>query len=975
VTTFRNALSRERDRALAYVFGRDVFISYARGGKGLEYARGLANALRQLNEPLTVYFDQWAAPPGAELPPTLLLALRRVNVLVVVATEESLQSSYVAQEIAAFARLPRSIVAIDSGCLEKAREEKRCWPAVLNGVWAREAAIERGAPTPEVIRHIAEIVGDATQQRRLQNVARRTAIGFVAIVLAAAAVTLGTWWFAQKARREAELQTHRSLVAAAAAANAESRLRATDVQKTLAEARAKQAAKETRTAEEFTRRALEQKNAADAEKQIAQQLGHALALANRASVILGSENPNDLPLVARLAAEAVREADRLGIQSPQINQVARNILELMPLVHDPLKNHNVEHVFGTSPDATLAAIRTYEQILIVNLVTGKSVALAEIADPDRVFPVSFSGNGLRCGARMGHGAGTVVRVWDVESGLPVGPAIAAPASESFVLDFTGEHLALRKFGVPASTLRVVNVASGETESGEVEVGINEKQFAFSPTEPLLVFSNHQQLLQWRWRTERDATPIGSIEDTGYGFHFLFTRSGELAAAVFRGDRAVLNLWSFHGGGFERKWRRERDSVRGMVLSLDHSKIATWDGNSVTVLSVAAGEQQHFLSLADPQAVAISSWYLAVATQDVLKVFDLETMLEIDRVRSSNRYNLRTWPSEIRIRDNTIMSVLPTSIQQWGNDPGPIARVNAMVHDFAFLPDEETITVISDLPVQDVMIFTADGKPIDSWVKTPPQALSIAAASGRRILVGDSSGNVSIHTPFRALTPLAHPGEGAVVELAVSRTSRYVAAATKSGVSVWSDWMGLSPKRVQLKSAAKVSALAFGANDGQLVTGSEDGTVRVWNWRTGTAGPPMKSGPCCVRSVSVDGKGSTVASVASGGTVDLWDIPTGRKRKLRHDQNVQSAAFDPSGEYIATISNDFYVRIWSIVGTGSPQVVTRIPHDFGFSKIAFSASGRKVGFGGWLTLSAWKQRDLFDALCQRVDCSKAAPQIY
>lgn len=970
MTTLFDGLIRERDRALAYVFGRDVFISYARMGKGRGYASGLANALKRLDKPLSVYFDQWAAPAGAELPPTLLLALRRASVLVVLATEEALQSPHVTREIETFAKFPRSIVSVDNGCLAKARDEKRCWPAVLNGVWVRESAFEDGVPAADVIRHIVDVVGDGTQQRRLQNVARWTAIGFGLVVLAAAVVTFGTSWLALKARQEADFQTQRSFAAAAATNKSDQLRKAAEVQKRTAEAQANAAQEKTKKAEALRRVAEGQRKSADEQKRIAQQLGHALMLANNASVILGKEGPNDLAGVARLAAEALKETDRLHIQSLQVNQVARNILDLMPVVHDPLKDHKVQHILGTTSDVTSVAILEDQQIVVVNLSTGRSVVLTETGDSARVDQVTFSGNGLRCTARVTGEGRSVIRVWDIESGTPVGPPVATSGPKyNFCLDYTGDHIGLWD----AHTLTILNVTSGRPETAELKVDKIDEQFAFSPIEPLIVFSDGKKLLLWRWQSEREPSPIGSEEDTGYRFQFLFTRKGELAASIDQirsfatipTRSARLTLWSL-SGGMHRKWRQERERTFGMVLSDDDSEIAAWDERSIIVYPVANGAQQRFIGMTGTTMVGVSGAYLAAANiNDSIRVFDLENMGELDRVIN------KVWPSAIHINGNTITSVTPVGLQQWGDIESPITSLNTLIYQLAFLPDEDVLVVLT--VYRTILMLNPNGNLVTSWIKTTGKETTIAAASGRRVLMGDLLGNVTIHTPFRTLPPLSQHDEGAVVALAVSRSSRYVAVATHENVYVWSDWASAHPDRIQLKDTRNVTALAFGASDDELVTGSGDGIVQRRNWRTGIADAPMKHGSS-VDIVAVDRKGTTIASAGAERVVNLWNLTTGAKRQLPHEEVVNSAAFDPSGEYVATVSRDHFFRIWRVAGNEVPQVITRIQCERG-DKTAFSASGNRVAYGGPLILTAWKTKDLIAALCQRVDCSKPAPEIH
>lgn len=946
-------LIRQRDRAIAYVFGRDVFISYSRAG-ALAYARALANALKNLESPISVYFDQWAAPPGAELPPTLLLALRRARVLVVVATEHALQSQHVGEEVAHFAERPRSIVTIDDGCLTRAREENRCWPAVLNGAWQLETtdAIASGTPSPAVIEHIVRAVGDATQERRLRTVARRTAIAFCLAVIVAAGFTFGAWWLERTAQRKqieaeaAELKARRATfvqqmklsAAAAAAADAKTQQEKAEEQ-TLAAQRA------TETATRATKTAQDQ-------KQRAQQLGYALSLANEASSIFHDQNPNALPRVALAAARAIMETTRLGIHSLQTDQAARHVLDLMPEIHDPLKGRDVKGIWDVSADGSRVAIIDGDHVAVVDLTTNQAATPKQSSS---MRGWRLCGDGSRVAAWDSDGA---LHVWNSATGDPVG----APIPSGSDLDPTGERVAVVHFSGPEDArLAVHDVATGEAEGAELNTeGVSGVRF--SPTDPVLVFINRGHLFMWRWKSDKKPTPLGDDEvrsPNGY----LFTHKGNLVVGARQNDRAYLTLWSLSGAP-EQKWRRERERINGMVLAQDDSELAVWDDDAITLHLLSNGAAHKTIASTGTTFAGVSSWFLVTLdTNRVIKAFDLDNLQELNRVVYD-----ASLPLAIKLAGNKITVVSRNKIQVWGDVEGPITRLSDIPAHLTFLPDEDVLLFTDG---KTIGAYRADGYATPSWIKVTSPPTALAAATMRRVLVGHPTGRVTIHGPSRELPSLSQPGF--VTAIAVSRSSRYVAVVANGIVYVWSDWATAAPHSTTLANARSTTAIAFGASDDQLVTGSFDGIVQVWNWHNGsTAGPAMKQRGG-VRSLSVNRSGTTIASTGSTHEVALWDVHTGAKRTLEHPGDVASAAFDPTGDYLATTSGDYYFRIW-YVGHGEPEVVTRVQFDGFINDAAFSPSGRRVAYGGYLTLTAWKPEDLLEAICRRVDCSAPAPEI-
>ena len=95
----------------------------------------------------------------------------------------------------------------------------------------------------------------------------------------------------------------------------------------------------------------------------------------------------------------------------------------------------------------------------------------------------------------------------------------------------------------------------------------------------------------------------------------------------------------------------------------------------------------------------------------------------------------------------------------------------------------------------------------------------------------------------------------------------------------------------------------------VVSGSQDGTVRVWDATTGG----------CVRLLAghagvVNGVGSfrgVVASCSADGTVRVWDIHRGRCAHVLagHGGAVSSVAFSPGGTHLVSASRDCTVRVW------------------------------------------------------------------
>jgi WD40 repeat protein len=106
------------------------------------------------------------------------------------------------------------------------------------------------------------------------------------------------------------------------------------------------------------------------------------------------------------------------------------------------------------------------------------------------------------------------------------------------------------------------------------------------------------------------------------------------------------------------------------------------------------------------------------------------------------------------------------------------------------------------------------------------------------------------------------------------------------------------------------ALALSPDGKTVLTGSEDGPVRVWDTATARpTGPPFPHGNVFALAFSPDGK--TVLTVSTDHTARLWEAATRKPigPPLQHQGHVFAAAFSPDGRTVLTASADQTARLW------------------------------------------------------------------
>ncbi|KIJ64967.1 hypothetical protein HYDPIDRAFT_111678 [Hydnomerulius pinastri MD-312] len=108
-------------------------------------------------------------------------------------------------------------------------------------------------------------------------------------------------------------------------------------------------------------------------------------------------------------------------------------------------------------------------------------------------------------------------------------------------------------------------------------------------------------------------------------------------------------------------------------------------------------------------------------------------------------------------------------------------------------------------------------------------------------------------------------------------------------------------------------VAFFQDEQRLVTGSADGSLRVWNRETGAQiGKTLQGHTGPVNEVDVSPDGRTIASGSDDGTVKIWDAETEELlQTLGHGDRVTSVHISPDSKRVASGSVDRRLRIWDI----------------------------------------------------------------
>jgi WD40 repeat protein len=152
---------------------------------------------------------------------------------------------------------------------------------------------------------------------------------------------------------------------------------------------------------------------------------------------------------------------------------------------------------------------------------------------------------------------------------------------------------------------------------------------------------------------------------------------------------------------------------------------------------------------------------------------------------------------------------------------------------------------------------------------------------------------------------------------------------------------------------KINALAFRKN-GELISGSDDGTVRLWNIPESRQIHQFNGGGGQITSLSVSPDDRLLVTGKSDDTLKLWEIDTAQLlRTLEgHEDLVWAVTFSPDGTTIASGSEDRTVRLWNV--TDGALTDTLVGHTDRIWSVAFHPDGTQLASGSWDgTVRTWE----------------------
>jgi WD40 repeat protein/serine/threonine protein kinase len=183
---------------------------------------------------------------------------------------------------------------------------------------------------------------------------------------------------------------------------------------------------------------------------------------------------------------------------------------------------------------------------------------------------------------------------------------------------------------------------------------------------------------------------------------------------------------------------------------------------------------------------------------------------------------------------------------------------------------------------------------------------------------------------------------------------------RTNLAAWGDT--LRPLRASLSTTSEVLTLACSPDGKLVVTGTEDGTVQLWDAAAGKpVGTPLRHQDR-VMAVAFSSDGRKVLTGSWDKTACVWDVTTGQAVTLEHPYEVWAVAFSRDGKTVLTGNGEPFMgrerphrgeaRLWE-ADTG--KLLQVLPHEDRVYSVAFGGDDRVVATG-----SSDKTARLWDA---------------
>jgi WD40 repeat protein len=122
----------------------------------------------------------------------------------------------------------------------------------------------------------------------------------------------------------------------------------------------------------------------------------------------------------------------------------------------------------------------------------------------------------------------------------------------------------------------------------------------------------------------------------------------------------------------------------------------------------------------------------------------------------------------------------------------------------------------------------------------------------------------------------------------------------------------------------VTSVAFSPNGYKLVTGSHDGTARIWSTSNHYSAPLILTPKTQIDTVAFSPDGSWVATAGQGPSANLWKVSNGKLLQIfTHDDVATAVAFSPTEKWLAAGTRNKQAMLWDLGDLRTKKLLGRL----------------------------------------------------
>jgi WD40 repeat protein/serine/threonine protein kinase len=141
--------------------------------------------------------------------------------------------------------------------------------------------------------------------------------------------------------------------------------------------------------------------------------------------------------------------------------------------------------------------------------------------------------------------------------------------------------------------------------------------------------------------------------------------------------------------------------------------------------------------------------------------------------------------------------------------------------------------------------------------------------------------------------------------------------------------------------APVTSTAFSSDGQKILTGSYDGTAKLWDWTSGTALLTLITHEGGISSIAFSPGDKRIATGGDDGIARIWDAANGRELLTLkgHGAAILAIAFSGDGQRIVTGGDDHTAKVWE--AANGHELFTLKGHGGGVLSVAVSSDNQRI----------------------------------